>query len=352
MVRNARHWQAGDDVGRRHVQHRGLLELPQPVHLLFEITRLDAGKTDLQHALQARPVERVIQGTRVQQFVQQDRVLNQLGRHPGAGGAQPGQLRQRHRVFHQQGQVSGAPGDRLQQLTHALQDPHRMAFTRCRIQQQRHQLVQPLAPLLTQMAGDRPVPEYLQPSQDDRAVWITGLHQHSSSRLPVSGTLPDILHARRLLALLIGHSSARFCKHLCKLLTHHSPMPLQLRKKGLPVRKSHGVCKPGHARFVTGQVVNLLVLKGLQAILGAAQKQIGICQLRAGRGRQVTQHGQCIQHIQHATLLQHRLPPATHQLKGLRDELDFAYTTRPQFDVVLHALALDLAHDLFLEAAQ
>ena len=98
--------------------------------------------------------------------------------------------------------------------------------------------------------------------------------------------------------------------------------------------------------------MHLLVGKGLQAVLGSPQKLVGLVELQAGMGRQITQQRQRIENLQYAALLQQGLASAAHQLKGLRNKLDLANAARTKLDVVLHALALYLTDNLLLEVAQ
>ena len=334
------------------MQHRGMAELAQPVHALLEVICRDAGQADLQYALQAGAIERCIQGARVEQLIQQDRVMRQLGRHPGAGRAQLHQLRQGHGVFHQQGQVGGAAGNGLQQVADPPQGLGGMVRSRRRAEQHGHEPVELLAAALPQEAGYRPLAETLQPGSQLFRIKIARAFQLGSDLLRLQPAGPHRLEVRRVLAALRRLLRLRRGEHLPEVFLHQAAMAGQGVGKCRPVRETHGIGKPRATGVVLRQLVYLLIRNRLQAVLDAPQEHIGLGELQRDMRRQVAEHGQRIEHPEDVAFLQQRLPPAAHQLEGLGDELDLADTARAKLDVVLHALALDLADDLLLEVAQ
>ena len=87
MITDLLNRHAGNDIGCRHMQYTGSPELAQLVHLLLKIIRRQACQLYFQHTLQAGLVQRIVQRPRVQQLVQQYRVLRQQRGDPAAGPA-------------------------------------------------------------------------------------------------------------------------------------------------------------------------------------------------------------------------------------------------------------------------
>ena len=152
--------------------------------------------------------------------------------------------------------------------------------------------------------------------------------------------------------MLVFNPGCRIRKHLLEVLLHQLPVLVEHPPEVFPVRKSHCKGEPDFAGLIFRQTMHLLIVIGLQAVLRTPQKTICLRQLQADVDRQVIKHCQRIQNIQHTALLQYRLAAATDQLKGLHNELNLTNTTRAKLDIVLHALAFDLANNLFLETAQ
>ena len=63
MVGDPGQRQFRDNIGRGNMQHRGLLELPQAIHLLLEIISGNTRQAHIQNAPQTGLVQRLIQGT-------------------------------------------------------------------------------------------------------------------------------------------------------------------------------------------------------------------------------------------------------------------------------------------------
>ncbi len=111
-------------VRRRHVQHVGVLELTQDLHLLLEILIPDHGEPLLHVRLQRREIEWRVERAGIEQLVQQHRVTGELPGDPGARGAQAHQLGERQRPLGEQREVGAAPGHGLHDSEDPLQGRH------------------------------------------------------------------------------------------------------------------------------------------------------------------------------------------------------------------------------------
>src|ERR1051326_9068795 len=79
--------------------------------------------------------------------------------------------------------------------------------------------------------------------------------------------------------------------------------------------------------------VRLLLGFGLQSMLDATQKPIGPIKSQGFlRGQQI-QFTQCSQRLEHAGLLQKRMPRSMRELQRLHDEFDFANTADTELDI-------------------
>ncbi len=103
--------------------------------------------------------------------------------------------------------------------------------------------------------------------------------------------------------------------------------------------------------LVVRQSVVLLVLPGLDAVLGETQETVGIQQFGNRVVRQDLAFAEQAQHLLDRPDLQLAVASAAHQLKGLADELDLADTALAELDVRVHALLVQLTLDHALHVA-
>ena len=96
------------------MQRLRVLEMPQHVHLPFDVA-FDGGEAGAQRRLQRRPIGFGQQSARIEQFIEQDRVLGNVLRHPWAGAHQVGDAIQCMRIFMQQREISLAAADTFKQ---------------------------------------------------------------------------------------------------------------------------------------------------------------------------------------------------------------------------------------------
>ncbi len=130
-----------------------------------------------------------------------------------------------------------------------------------------------------------------------------------------------------------------------------APVLVEGREKARPVAEAHGPGQTPPAQVVLGQTIGLLILPGLEAIFHAPQKDIGRVELLDGVGGQEAALPQQPQDRADGANLQLGIAPPAHELEGLADKLDLPDATRPQLDVVRHALALELLGDHGLHVA-
>ncbi len=101
-----------------------------------------------------------------------------------------------------------------------------------------------------------------------------------------------------------------------------------------------------------GMRVILRIAEHLQAVLDAAQEQIGGFELLRDPRRQQLPAGQLRQHGEQRLGLHAPVLPAAYQLEGLHDELDFADAARAELDVIGEIAARDFLFDERLHLAQ
>ncbi len=128
-------------------------------------------------------------------------------------------------------------------------------------------------------------------------------------------------------------------------------------QEGRAVGVAHGVGDPGQVVVARGQDVGLLVVQVLDAVLHAAQKDVGACQGVGGLRRHEPGGCQARQCVQRGAAAQFGELPAAHHLQQLHGELDFADAAAREFDVVgalgvARATLGGVFADLAVQAAQ
>ncbi len=151
-----------------------VLEVPQRVQLPLGFTG-GIRQLGLQLAGGERPVGSGVQRAHVEQFVEEDRVLGEVLRHPRTRAHHCRELLERPRVLFEQGEVGAAPADRIQQVEHALECRVRIALGGRSLDRRRNQAVEPrlarggyLAVASARVHGLQPFGDRLSPAVSQR----------------------------------------------------------------------------------------------------------------------------------------------------------------------------------------
>ena len=89
-----------------------------------------------------RPVGRGVERAGVEQLVEQDRMLDEVLRHPGTGAHHRREPGERLGVLLEESQVSAAAAHAFEQLEHALERGVRVVLRRCGLDRRRYQAVE------------------------------------------------------------------------------------------------------------------------------------------------------------------------------------------------------------------
>jgi hypothetical protein len=148
VVADPHQWNAPGQVGHRHAEDRGALELPQHFHLALRLLFFEIRKARsdfrLEHLARGRQTARAV----VEQLIEQQRVRGNLRSQEFAYLCQVHQPASYRRVFVQQREVRRALAGRLEDPQHAAQDVglrgrRILRDIRDERQQPRHQRIQP-----------------------------------------------------------------------------------------------------------------------------------------------------------------------------------------------------------------
>ena len=336
-------------VRRGHPQDVRLLRLAQAVHLVLAIRIVDSGEAlgDVLVELVGR--ERLVEGARIEQLVEQDRVPAEQPRDPGARRAELHELRQCDGALREQREVDAAFRDRLDHRHHPLERRRRVALGRDGAQQIRGEAGQSLvSECIGHLERDGvPVP------RDDRPCFACG----GESRAFEQG------HA----GLFVGRAGeqsaegiapgggiglAFLAEHLRELLVHVAAMTVEPLGERFPARVAHAGRDPGAARLVQREHVLLPIVDLLQAMLDRAQKPIRGAQRLHRMGREQIELTEARKHRQEAPVAKRGGASAPYHLKRLPGELDLPDASGAVLHTVLHTLAGDLLLHHHLQRAQ
>ncbi len=335
------HGEQPGDVLCEEAEHLRMVRLAQHVHLLFGVGLEGVGLLG-ELLAEARPVGRHLQDARIEQFVEQDRVAQQVVGRPGRGAGDLRDLFERLRILQQQREIGGAAADRFEQVEHARQRLVRIGHRRRRLDDARHEGVEArpglLAHLLVaQAAADRAKP---------RAEGCRRAKAESDELLAVAAITaagPDLFE--RLVACVgIGENPL-------EMAGDGLAMVVELHQQRFVVREAH---RPRDALLVVRvfrQRMRLGIVEILEAVFEAAQETVG-----AGEGDHVFKFelaaiDEPLEHFERRLDLQGGIAAAADQLERLRDELDLADAAGTELDVVRHVLPGDLAANLRMQVA-
>ena len=105
--------QRAGEVLREEMQRLDVLEVTQHVHLLFHVA-VGVLEIPAQRSRQSRPVGSQGRCARIEQLIEQDRMLRQVLRGPRARAHQLGDAGERLRVLLEEREVGFAPADGLE----------------------------------------------------------------------------------------------------------------------------------------------------------------------------------------------------------------------------------------------
>ena len=155
----------------RAAQPVGELEIPQRFHLCFEVVLRHAQHVLAQFGRQAFALGQHLQAARVDQLIEQHRVVGKFLRDPRACRAERHHLRERGGVLGEQHQIGAAAQHGLDQR-HGAQQQQRGLLAACSCsQKERHETIEPLAPRCLQRAHTVAVVELGQTPARTRRVF-------------------------------------------------------------------------------------------------------------------------------------------------------------------------------------
>ncbi|VTR69582.1 hypothetical protein DESC_760008 [Desulfosarcina cetonica] len=352
MVADLHQGQDAGDVRGSDPQGIDLAKDAQRFHLVFGIAVGYTGQLVRQAGLQGSSVGRCIEGARIEQFVQQNRMAAEKGGDPGAGAHQADQMRQGGRILDQKGEIADALLDLFEQLKYALEHRFRFIAFDGRLQDPRDQTVQ--APL----AGTAHGPgagfghEAFQEMGGGGAFRESGLLQELAAFGRGQRCGPGIGQSGNDGRTGVGGRRRLDRQKTRKMGGDLVAMAIENGEIGIPGEKSHGPGQFEASQGIGGQRVGLLVTGFLKAMFAVAQETIGLDQLPADRRWYVPFAGEHRQHGLDGRLLQGGQYAATDQLEHLTEKLDFADAAAAQLDIVIQSLAADFGANFLFHFAQ
>ena len=296
-------------VRRGHPQDVGLLRLAQAVHLELAIRIVDGGQARGDVPVEIVGPERLVEGARIEQLVEQHRMLAEQPRDPGARRAELHELRQRDGALGQEREVGAALRDRFDHRHHPLERRRRVALRHDRAQQIGQEAGQPLPP---ERIGHLEI-DGVPVTCEDRPRFAGGVESRlfecgHRGRFVGGGGEQDV----ERIASGAGIGLALRAEHLRELLVHVAPMMVEPLAERFPARIAHARRDSGTARLVRRKHVLLPIADLLYAMLGGAQKPVRGAQRPDRMGGEQIEIPQAREHRQQAPVAERGVrPPRT-----------------------------------------
>ena len=337
--------QRAGEVEREQAQRLRLLEVAQEVHLPLGVA-LVLVEARAQGGAQLRPVRRIAGALRVDQFIEQHRMLRQVIGGPWTCRSQARQPRGRIRIFEQQGEIGFAPADAVHDVEHALESRIRIGQHARGIQHLRNQPIQQPLAGCRHAAIARTTPEVDEPRVN--ALRIAKAHAGEARErvFPGQRLRPEIgLILRAAVVPYPGEN--RF-----EVPRHDGTVRIQLLPQVGVIRAPHHLGDHGAIGVRARQHLRLLVVQVLQTVFEIAQIHVGGAQFIDGLRRQNVSRPKQRQRLQRRAHPEHRFAAAADDLEHLHQELDFPDAARAELDVVRDFALLHFLADLRMQAAQ
>src|SRR6185437_966061 len=330
------------DVGDRHPEQGGALELAQRLHLLLRIVLAQLLETLLELGGAAGAGRQLRQQPLVDQLIEQQRIRGDLRRQELAVPAHLHESGARRSVLLQQRKVRRALARGLDDGEHAPQYRQLRLHPRHVGEQRRQQRLQALAARLIEPPHQARGAQLEQQARHFGAVGETGGLQRIPERGGLGLAVPE---ASQVDAHRAGLGTAAGKHHLAEVPADAGALCLERGAQRVPVAVPHGAGDALARQRAGGQAVYLPVLEHLQAVLEPAQEHVRRGELGHGLPRQQPRLAQAGERGEERRRLQAAVAAAARQLQRLHDELDLADAARAELDVVGQLAPFHLALD-------
>ena len=327
---------------RQYAEDLCVVRFAQDVHLALGIA-LVLGEAVGEFFTEAGPVGGDVVEARIEDLVEQDRVLLQVLRRPARRTHQFGDLGQRLRILLQQCEIGAAAADRFEEDQAAREGEVGMLGGCSRLDQARADGIEPLAVGGRQLQVARGGAQAVELLDDRLRVREAEFAELVAAAL--GAALPEPETRQRVGA---GFGVG---KDLLEVARYLLAVRIEGCLHGFPVGEAHARGDAGAALRVLRQHVRLGVVDILQAVFEATQEIVGGGKFVARCRRQLLALDEQFKHLQRRPDLQRRVAAAADQLEDLGDELDLADAAGTELDVVGHVLARHLAADLRMQVA-
>ncbi len=320
-------------------ENLGVVRFAQGIHLPFGIRFQFVGLLD-ELLAESAPVGRHFQQARVEQFVEQDRVVQQVIRRPGRGAGDARHLFEALRILMQQGEVGRTAADGLEQVEQARQGFVAVGCRRSGLDGARHQRIEAAFRMVAHL-------QVATAGADGGETGAQGCRLAKAEFFQLGGLAVGLRPYRIEMMILL----VRIGKHGFEMACDGLAMIVQFHQQAFIVGETHGPGDPCLILRVFRQGMGLRIVEILQAMFEAAQETIGGREFDDRVEFELVAINEQFQDLQRRLDLQAAVAAAANQLEDLGDELDFADAAGAELDVVGHVLLRDFAADLRMQVA-